>query len=165
MHARRARPRELVLGTIHRLRRQVLMHIFRLFWPPFPYASVNIVLKVSKKWHFPAPTTHCVVLKHYYSVDFPWWFDRKIGFFSFLRKVVKWQTLKAALCYLTKKLVSLVFSAKLVKWQNVKLHFVIWQKNCLFLTLLDDQIFRSFWKSNPWMNLLEKKILLYQFLF
>ena len=65
---------------------------------------------------------------------------------------------------LTEKLVSLVSSAKLVKWQNVKLHFVIWQKNCLCLTLLDDQIFISFWKSNPWMNLLEKKNLLYQFL-
>ena len=57
---------------------------------------------------------------------------------------------------LTEKLVSLVSSAKLVKWQNVKLHFVIWQKNCLCLTSLDDQIFKSFWKSNPWMNLLEK---------
>ena len=66
---------------------------------------------------------------------------------------------------LTEKLVSLVSSAKLVKWQNIRLHFVIWQKNCLCLTSLDDQIFKSFWKPNPWMNLLEKKILLYQFLF
>ena len=58
---------------------------------------------------------------------------------------------------LTEKIFSLVSSAKLVKWQNVKLHFVIWQKNCLCLTSLDDQIFKSFWKPNPWMNLLEKK--------
>ena len=82
---------------------------------------------------------HCVFLEHYYSVDFPCWFDRK--------------------------LVSLVSSAKHVKCQNVKLPFVIWQKNWLCLTSLDDQIFKSFWKPNPWMNLLEKKILLYQFLF
>ena len=39
---------------------------------------------------------------------------------------------------LTEKLVSLVSSSKLVKWQNVKLHFVIWQKNCLCLTSLDE---------------------------
>ena len=43
-------------------------------------------------------------------------FDRKISFFRPLSKT----------------------------WQNVKLHFVIWQKNCLCLTLLDDQIFISF---------------------
>ena len=66
---------------------------------------------------------------------------------------------------LTEKLVSLFSSAKLVKWQNVKLQFGIWQKNWLCLTSFDDQIFKSFWKPNPWMNLLEKKILLYQFLF
>ena len=36
--------------------------------------------------------------------------------------------------------------------------FVIWQKNCLCLTSIDDQIFKSFWKPNPWMNFLEKKI-------
>ena len=51
-----------------------------------------------------------------------------------------------------------------VKWQKLKLHFVIWQKNCLCLTSLDDQIFKSFWKPNPWMNLLEFFFLLYQFL-
>ena len=59
----------------------------------------------------------------------------------------------------------IVSSAKLVKWQNVKLHFVIWQKNCLCLTSLDDQIFKSFWKPNPWMNFLDFFFLLYHFLF
>ena len=29
---------------------------------------------------------HCVLLKHYYSVDFPWWFDRKL---SILKSNVK----------------------------------------------------------------------------
>ena len=27
-----------------------------------------------------------------------------------------------------------------VKWQKLELHFVIWQKNCLCLTSLDNQI-------------------------
>ena len=27
-------------------------------------------------------SAHCSLLKHYYSVDFPWWFDRKISLFS-----------------------------------------------------------------------------------
>ena len=30
-------------------------------------------------------------------------------------------------------------------------------ENSLCLTSLEDQIFKSFWKPNPWMNLLEKK--------
>ena len=51
---------------------------------------------------------HCVLLEHYYSVDFPWWFDRKISFFSILNKtnekLVKWQEFKAAFCDLTRKL-------------------------------------------------------------
>ena len=51
---------------------------------------------------------------------------------------------------LTEKLVSLVSLAKFVKWQECK--------TALCLTSLDDQIFKSFWKPNPWMNLLEKKI-------
>ena len=50
-----------------------------------------------------------------------------------------------------------------VKWQKLKLHLVISQKNCLCLTSLDDQIFKSFWKPNPWMNLLEIFFLLYLF--
>ena len=51
---------------------------------------------------------HCVLLKHYYSVDLPWWFDRKI-FFSFYSKS-KWKNLSND--------------------RNSKLHFAIWQKNC-----------------------------------
>ena len=80
--------------------------------------------------------THCVLLEHYYSVYFPWWFDRKNCF--------------------TKTANDNDFFS--VKWQKLKLHLVISQKNCLCLTSLDDQIFKSFWKPNPWMNLLEKKI-------
>ena len=73
---------------------------------------------------------HCVLLEHYYSVDFPWWFDKK------------------KMCHLN-------CQWKLVKWQQMKLHFLIWQKSCLCLTSLNNQIFKSFWKPNPWMNLLE----------
>ena len=51
--------------------------------------------------------THCVLLEHYYSVDFPWRFDRKISFFSLLsktaEKLVKWQKVKTGLCDLMKK--------------------------------------------------------------
>ena len=57
-------------------------------------------------------TSHCVLLKHYYSVDFPWWFDRKISFFSLLSKTWKLE------------------KEKLSNDRNSKLHFVIWQKNC-----------------------------------
>ena len=42
-----------------------------------------------------------------------------------------------------------------VKWLKLKLHLVIWQKNCFCLTFLDEQIFKSFWNPNPWMNLLD----------
>ena len=86
--------------------------------------------------------THCVLLEHYYSVYFPWWFDRKNRF--------------------TKTANDNDFFS--VKWQKLKLHLVISQKNCLCLTSLHDQIFKSFWKPNPWMNLLEFFFLLYQFL-
>jgi len=53
-------------------------------------------------------SSHYVHLELYYSVDFPWWFDRKIcRHFSFQasnKKLVKWQKFKTALCNLTKKL-------------------------------------------------------------
>ena len=62
--------------------------------------------------------THCVCLEHYYSVDFPWWFDRKISFFSFLCKT-------AYDMMIGKKMLS--------NDRNSKLHFVIWQKNCFSL--------------------------------
>ena len=52
-------------------------------------------------------SSHYVHLELYYSVDFPWWFDRKIcRHFSFQasnKKLVKWQKFKTALCNLTKK--------------------------------------------------------------
>ena len=55
---------------------------------------------------------HCVLLKHYYSVDFPWWFERKIcrDFFHF---TVWWSKRK-----------------NLSNDRNSKLHFAIWQKKC-----------------------------------
>ena len=57
---------------------------------------------------------HCVLLKHYYSVDFPWWFDR--------------------------------------------------QKNASVEFRQHAQIFKLIWRSNPWMDPLEKNILLHYFL-
>ena len=43
--------------------------------------------------------------------------------------------------------------------RNSKLHFAIWQKKLLPLNFVS---FKSIWKPNPCMDLLEKKILLYQ---
>ena len=56
---------------------------------------------------------HCVLLKHYYSTDFPWQFDRKMTkpliTWWLEKKVVKWQKFKSALCNLTQKLLLLNF--------------------------------------------------------
>ena len=64
----------------------------------------------------PYSYVHCVLLKHYYSVDFPWWFDRKncftktanemMIFFPVKWQILKltWQKCKTALCGLTEKL-------------------------------------------------------------
>ena len=54
--------------------------------------------------------THCVLLEHCYSVDFAWWFDRKISFFSLLSKTSK---------------------KNLLNDKNSKLHFAVWQKKLL----------------------------------
>ena len=81
-------------------------------------------------------TAHCVLLEHYYSDDLPWWFDRKKCFTK-----------------TTNEMLTIVSFS--VKWLKLKLHLVIWQKNCFWLTLLDEQIFKSFWKPNPWMNLFD----------
>ena len=34
-------------------------------------------------------TAHYVLLEHYYAVDFPWWFDRKIRFFLNLHSLTQ----------------------------------------------------------------------------
>ena len=53
--------------------------------------------------------------------------------------------------------------------KSSKLHFAIWWKNASIefcqWTEIWGQIFRWTWKSNAWMDLLEKTNLLYQFLF
>ena len=61
---------------------------------------------------------HCVLLEHYYSVDFPWWFDRKISFLS-----------KSADNMMIGK-------KKLLNDRNTKLHFAIWQKKTCFCWIL-----------------------------
>ena len=55
--------------------------------------------------------THCVLLTHYYSVDFPWWFDRKIilpkppmKWWGWKRKFCQMAKVKTAFCDLTEKL-------------------------------------------------------------
>ena len=53
---------------------------FSLFW-----LTQKICYLLTYLYHFTC--AHCVLLKHYYSVDFPWWFDRKISFFSLLSKI------------------------------------------------------------------------------
>ena len=58
--------------------------------------------------------THCVLLKHYYSVEFPWWFDRKISFFS---KTCEMAKCKATLCDLTEKL----FVSNFIRWPNLQI--------------------------------------------
>jgi hypothetical protein len=79
--------------------------------------------------------THCVLLKHYYSVEFPWWFDRKISFFS---KTCEMAKCKATLCDLTEKL----FVSNFIRWPNL----------------------HSGSQIHGWI-FLKKKFLLYQFLF
>ena len=65
-------------------------------------------------------STHYLLLKHYYSVDFPW-FDRKIcrDFFHF---TVWWPKRK-----------------NLLNDRNSKLHFAIWQKKLLLLNFVSMQ--------------------------
>ena len=68
--------------------------------------------------------THCVLLRHYYSVDFPWWFDRKISFSSLLSK-------------------------NLLNDKKSKLHFAIWQKTCFRRS---SSAFKSIWRPTAWMD-------------
>ena len=90
-------------------------------------------------------STHYLLLKHYYSVDFPW-FDRKIcrDFFHF---TVWWLKRK-----------------NLLNDRNSKLHFAIWQKNCFYWILSTSSsglrfcTNQSIWKPNPCMDPFGKKI-------
>ena len=84
-------------------------------------------------WWAQSAPLHTVLLKHYYSVDFPWWFDRKI-FFSFYSKS-KWKNLSND--------------------RNSKLHFAIWQKNCFRWILSASN--QSGSQNHAWI-LLKKKI-------
>ena len=77
---------------------------------------------------------HCVLLKHYYSVDFPWWFDRKISFFSLLSKTCEMAECKATLCDLTEKL----FVSNFIRWPNLQIILEVksmnessWKKNSI----------------------------------
>ena len=77
--------------------------------------GIHILLKINPlhdSLYRKTTFTHCVLLKHYYSVDYPWWFDRKIcrGFFHF------------TIWWLKRK--------NLSNDRNSKLHFAIWQINC-----------------------------------
>ena len=92
---------------------------FQTYFTFFPYSFEHFFL-FSPYFcfnHYGNTGSHCVLLKHY-SVDFLWWFDRKIcrlfSFFSMVikkEKLVKWQELKTALCNLTKKCFHWILSA------------------------------------------------------
>ena len=99
--------------------------------------------KLLKLWGWnPCSRTHCVILEHYYSVDFPWWFHRNFFCLSIVKS--NWKN----------------------SWnQSVKkVTQVIWQ-NCFAGALKNvSKTFTSIWRPNAWMDSLEKRILLYQFL-
>jgi len=69
--------------------------------------GMTFFFELKPRTSFLRTSSHYVHLELYYSVDFPWWFDRKIcRHFSFQasnKKLVKWQKFKTALCNLTKK--------------------------------------------------------------
>ena len=103
---------------------------------------------------------HCVLLKHYYSVDFPWWFDRKISFFSLLsktadnmmirKKIVKWQKFKTALCDLTNKMlllnfVSMQFWTEISNQSGSQIHaWILLKKKCYYI-----RIYSIFCRASP----------------
>ena len=103
--------------SIRKKRSEVLTPNFPSQLPTF--LSLKLKVYLSKSWNVSIImyffSTHCVFLEHYYWVDFPWWFDRKMSFFSFLCKT-------AYNMMIGKKMLS--------NDRNSKLHFVIWQKNC-----------------------------------
>ena len=111
-----------------------------------------ICLLCQNQWHVEASSTlaHCVLLKHYYSVDFPWWFDRKLVSLVSSAKLGNW---KEKSCQMTEiQNCTLWFDRKTVSVEFCQLAVLDWD-------------FISIWKPNPCMDPLEKKILLYQFLF
>ena len=85
--------------------------------------------------------THCVLLEHYYSVDFPWWFDRKISFLS-----------KTADNMMIRK-------KKLLNDRNSKLHFVIWRKKAASIESKSKTIFsvKSSWEVH-WIIMFQKDL-------
>ena len=112
--------RDFLLGDPLRLLDRDLFLCFRLLLSETEKTK-QILIQVGetyiKRWYlwsqFINPGhSHCVLLGHYYSVDFSWWFDRKISFFSLLSK-------------------------NLLNDNNSKLHFAIWQKKLLLLNFVN----------------------------
>ena len=100
--------------------------------------------------NFVTPKSHYVLLKHYYSVDFQWWFDRKL---VSLVSSAKLGNCKKKSCQMAEiQNCTLLFDRKTVSVEFCQLAVLDWD-------------FISIWKPNPCMDPLEKKILLYQFLF
>ena len=103
---------------------------------------------------------HCVLLEHYNSVDFPWWFDRKISFLVSLakplitwwleKKVVKWQKFKTSLCNLTEKLfllnfVNLQFWTEVSNQSRSQIHALIFLKKKFYYI----SFYSSFCRASP----------------
>ena len=104
-----------------------------LIWTNSPHNSKTSVPNLFRFEKACSPT-HCVLLKHYYSVDFPWWFDRKISFFSLLSKTCEMAECKATLCDLTEKL----FVSNFIRWPNLQIILEVksmdessWKKNSI----------------------------------
>ena len=64
--------------------------------------------------------THCVLLEHYYSVYFPWWFDRKISFFSVLEKNREMTKIQNCTLQFDEKTASVEFCQRAV-WTEINL--------------------------------------------
>ena len=101
----------------------------------------NFSLKIKLFWLLHLLShTHCVLLKHYYSVDFPW-FDIKLVSLVSSAKLGNWK----------KKVVPMTEIQNCTLWFDRKTVFV---EFCQLEVLEWD--FISIWKPNPCMDSLEK---------
>ena len=85
------------------------------------------------------PNSHYVLLEHYYSVEFPWWFDRKN-----LHKILYLQILK--------KNCEIRVKRRLLKWfERISLCEYFFHAS---------KTFKLIWKPNAWIDSLGKRIML-----
>ena len=117
----------------------------------------NFSLKIKLFWLLHLLShTHCVLLKHYYSVDFPWFDIKLVSLVSsaklgnWKKKVVKWQKFKTALCDLTEKLfllnfVSLQFWTEISYQSGSQIHaWILLKKKFYYISF-----YSSFCRTSP----------------